>query len=151
MTKKLPYGCIKKSKKFSSLREFNVVLRNLSHEDKSEHLFIVDFKFHDKNPKTRLFNEIYTPIFGKQNAVKAHERSVLQLMSFLRRNRDKDFINNFKYNAKKNSTMDEKKFIPLYAERIHFVVTKAGWLVTKIYQHYTFGKINSNSKKILLL
>ena len=66
MTKKLPYGFIKKSKKFSSLREFNIVLRNLSHEDKSEHLFIVDFKFHNKNPKTRLFNEIYTPIFGKK-------------------------------------------------------------------------------------
>ena len=34
--------------------------------------------------------------------------------------------------------MDEKKFILLYAEHIHFLVTRAEWLVTKICQHYTF-------------
>ena len=34
--------------------------------------------------------------------------------------------------------IDNKKYIPLYAEVIHFSVTRAGWLVTKIYQHFTF-------------
>ena len=138
MTKPLPYGCIKKSKKVPSLREFNIILSNLSHENKIGHLFTLDIKFHDKNPKTTLFNEIYTPIFEKQKVVKAHERSVLQLMSALSRNKDKDIINDFKSNTKTHSTVDEKKFISLYAEHIHFLVTRTGWLVTKIYQHYTF-------------
>ena len=34
--------------------------------------------------------------------------------------------------------MDEKKFIPLYAEHLHFLVARAVWLVTKIYQHFTY-------------
>ena len=71
MTKPLPYGCIKKSKKVPSLLEFNIILSNLSHEDKIGHLFLVDIKFHDKNPKTMLFNEIYTPIFEKKKSCKS--------------------------------------------------------------------------------
>ena len=63
VTKPLPYGCIKKMKKIPTFYEVNKILSNLSHEDKIGHLFIVDIKFHDKNPKTILFNEIYTPIF----------------------------------------------------------------------------------------
>ena len=80
-----------------------------------------------------LFNEIYTPIFEKNKTIQPYEWSFLQLMSALSRNKDKDIINNFKCNAKTHSTMDEKKFIPLYAEHIHFLVTRAGWLVTNIY------------------
>ena len=49
MTKDLPYGCIKKMKKIPSLREFNMVLSNISHTDQIGHLFIVDIKFHVKN------------------------------------------------------------------------------------------------------
>ena len=41
------------------------LLERISHEDKIGHLFIVDIKFHDINPKTLLFNEIYPPIFEK--------------------------------------------------------------------------------------
>ena len=77
----------KKSKKVPSLREFNIILSNLSHEDNIGHSFIVDIKYHDKNPKIMLFNEIYTPIFDKQKDVKVHEHSVLQLMSVLSRER----------------------------------------------------------------
>ena len=32
----------------------------------------------------------------------------------------------------------KKTFIPLYAEDIHFLVTRAGWIVIKIFQRYTF-------------
>ena len=46
MTKSLPYGCIKKYEKTSSLQEFNIILTRLSHEDKIGHLFIIDIKFH---------------------------------------------------------------------------------------------------------
>ena len=47
-------------------------------------------------------------------------------------------MNNFKCNAKTHSTMDENKFISLYSEHLHFLVTRAGGLLTKIYEHYTF-------------
>ena len=36
-------------------------------------MLIADIKFHDKNPKTMLFNEIYTPIFEKNKTVQAYE------------------------------------------------------------------------------
>ena len=66
MTKPLPYGYIKKMKKIPTFYEFNKILSNLSHEDKIGQLFIVDIKFYEKNPKTILFNEIYTLIFEKK-------------------------------------------------------------------------------------
>ena len=59
-------------------------------------------------------------------------------MIVLKRNEDKDLINNFKSNAKTHSTLDDKKFIPLYIEHIHFLAKRSGWLVTKIYQYFTF-------------
>ena len=34
--------------------------------------------------------------------------------------------------------MKKKIFLPLYAEHLQFLITRAGWLVTKIYAHYTF-------------
>ena len=138
MIKPFPYGCIKKMEKIPSLCEFKKILSKLFHEDKIGHLFIVDIKFHNKNPKTMLFKGIYTPLFLKNKIVQVYECSVLQLMSVLSRNEEKDIINNSKCNAKTHSTMDEKKFIPLYAEHIHFLVTRAGWLVTNICQHFTF-------------
>ena len=65
MTKPLPYGCIKKQEHPLSLLEFNKILDKISHDDKIGYLFIVDIKFHSKNPKALLFNEIYLPIFEK--------------------------------------------------------------------------------------
>ena len=58
MTKPLPYGFIKKQEHPSSLLEFKKILDKISHDDKIGHLFIVDIKFHNKNPKTMLFNGI---------------------------------------------------------------------------------------------
>ena len=66
------------------------------------------------------------------------ERSTLQLMTVLNRDEEKDAINRFVYNFKTHSTLGEKKFIPLYAEDLHYLITRAGWLVTYIYQHFTF-------------
>ena len=61
-------------------------------------------------------------------------------MRVLNRNEQKDIINSFKCTAKTHSTLDEKKFIPLYAEHLHFLIKWAGWQVTLtlIYKHYTF-------------
>ena len=138
MTKPLPYSCTKKMTKIPTLSEFNAVLNSLSRADKIGHLFIMDITFHNKNDKMMLFNEIYTPIFEKNKINQTHKRSALQLMSVLNRKEDKDIINNFKSNSKTHSTVGDKKYTPLYAEHIHFLVTRAGWLVTKIYQHFTF-------------
>ena len=65
MTKPLLYGCIEKQEHPISIIEFNRILDKISHEDNIEHLSIVDIKFHNINPKTSLFNEIYPPIFEK--------------------------------------------------------------------------------------
>ena len=52
--------------------------------------------------------------------------------------------------------MKEKKIIPLYAEHLHFLMTRAGWLITKIFKHYTFEQacfkkefvtMNQNARK----
>ena len=58
MTKSLPYSYIKKQEHPSSLIELNRILDKISHDDNIGHLFIVDIKFNDINPKTLLFNEI---------------------------------------------------------------------------------------------
>ena len=60
-TKPLPYSCIKKTSKIPSLLEFNRILDRISDTGKNGHLFIVDIKFHNKNEKRMLFNELYTP------------------------------------------------------------------------------------------
>lgn len=67
-----------------------------------------------------------------------YERSNLQLMSVLNRSGNKETINSFSYNSKTHSMLRNKKFIVLHVEDIHFLVTRAGWLVTHIYTHYTF-------------
>ena len=63
MTKPLPYGCIKKQEHTPSLLEFNKIHDRISHAGKISLLFIVNIKFHNKNPKILLFNEIYPPVF----------------------------------------------------------------------------------------
>ena len=140
MTKPLPYGCIKRAPKVPSLLEFNRILDSLSHKDKMGHLFIVDIKFFNKNEKTLLFNEIYTPIFEKEKIIEPQHRPVFQLMPIINRNEEKDITRQMKASAKTQVTLEEKKFIPLYAEHIHFVVKRACWLVTKIHQHFTFAQ-----------
>ena len=59
MTKPLPYGCIKKRDRPPTLAEFNKILDEISHKDSTGHLFIVDIKFNNVNPKALLFNELH--------------------------------------------------------------------------------------------
>ena len=110
MTKPLPYGCIKKNDTVPTMTEFNKILDCISHDDKIGHLFTVDIKFYNINKKTLLFNEIYPPIFEKNKKIDPFERSTLQLMSIIIRNKEKDRINTFTYNSKTHSTLKEKKF-----------------------------------------
>ena len=67
-----------------------------------------------------------------------YERSTVQLMSVLSRSEEKDIINSFKYSSKTHSTVHDKKYISLYAEHLHFLIKKASWLVTHVYEDFTF-------------
>ena len=60
-----------------------------------------------------LFNEIYTPIFEKKKVMQAQYRSVLQLMSVINRNEEKDLVRTFDANAKTHSTLEEKNVASL--------------------------------------
>ena len=63
MTKPLSYRCVEKQVKIPTIRELNIILNNISHEEKVGHLFLVDIKFREMNEKTILFNEfIYTAV-----------------------------------------------------------------------------------------
>ena len=66
------------------------------------------------------------------------ERSTVQLMSILVSNEEKDTINSFRHTSKTHSIHQYEKCIPLYAEHLHFLIKRAGWLVTHIYEHFTF-------------
>ena len=66
------------------------------------------------------------------------ERSTVQLMGILVRNEEKDTINSFRYGSKTHSTLQCKKDIPLYAEHLHFLIKRAGWLATHIHENFTF-------------
>ena len=85
-----------------------------------------------------MFNKIYPLIFEKNKKMELFKRSTLQLMSILLRNKEKDKIDPFSNTSKVHSTLEDKKFIPLYAEHLHFLVKRAGRLLTHIYQHHTF-------------
>ena len=64
MTKPLSYSWIKNHEFLPSLTELNRILDKISHDDNIAHLFIVDIKLNDINPKTLLFNETYLPIWS---------------------------------------------------------------------------------------
>ena len=138
MTNPLPYGCIKKKKKVLSIDELNELLKNVTLEDKVGHLFTVDIEFADINEKTLLFNEIYLPIFAKNKKISPHERSTCQIIGRAQKKNEKDDISKLQFNSKTHSTLKNKIFVNLYAEDLYFLTTRAGWKVTKIYDHYTF-------------
>ena len=112
MTKPLSYGCIKKQEHVPSMSEFNKILDKISHDGNIRHLFMVDIKFHNINPKTLLFNEVFPPIFEKKKKKEPYERSTLQLMSIMVRNEEKDKINSFLYMSKTHSTLKENNSFP---------------------------------------
>ena len=59
-------------------------------------------------------------------------------MSILVRDEEKNKINSFSYTSKTHSILEEEKIIPLYVEDLHFLINRAGSLVTYVYEHYTF-------------
>ena len=83
-------GVSKNQEKIPTLREFNIILNNISHEDKISHIFLVDITLYGMNEKTILFNELYTLLFEKQKLIKPYDRFVFQLLSVMFRDEQKD-------------------------------------------------------------
>ena len=50
------------------MREFDLIIQEISDKDQTGHLFVVDFEFDNENAdeKQLFFNEIYTPIFEEK-------------------------------------------------------------------------------------
>ena len=81
MTKPFPIGCIKQDLE-TSWKTFNLLLENISLNDRIGHLYVVDIEFyHTKaTEKQIVYNEIYPPTIEKQMFVNLCERSVYQLL-----------------------------------------------------------------------
>ena len=67
-----------------------------------------------------------------------------------------DTLYSILFNSKTHSTLKEKIYVPLYAEDLYFLTARAGWKVTKVYEHYTFKQdtfkkdfviMNQNARK----
>ena len=138
MTKPMPTGCIKEYN-LPSWLTFNLLLEKVSLDDPIGHLFVVNIEFDQKNAtkKQFLYNEILPPIIEKQKVLDANEQSVYQLLKLFdetTENKPKPY----RCTAKSHATMFPKKFIPLYLEDLRFLIKRAGWIVTKLYSHFTF-------------
>ena len=60
------------------------------------------------------------------------------------------------FNSKTHVTLREEIFVPLDAEDLYFLTTRAGWKITRIYEYYTFKQdtfkkdfvvMNQNARK----
>lgn len=46
--------------------------------------------------------------------------------------------------------LKDKKYIALYAEDVHFLIIRAGWFVTHIYEHFTFEQSKLKKKFVVM-
>ena len=138
MTRPMPTGCIKENNSPSWLT-FNLLLEKVSLDDEIGHLFIVDIEFDVENAseKTYMYNEIFPPIIEKEKIIDANERSIFQLLELFTRT-DEGNPKSYRCTAKSHATLFPKKCIPLYIEDLRFLIKTAGWIVTKLYSHFTF-------------
>ena len=85
--------------------------------------------------------------FREEKILLPNERPVFQLIHTMRVN-DMVTLNSHKTTVTTHTTMDKKFFIPIYANHLHFVLTRCGWKVSRIYVHYTFeqSKVKKNHK-----
>ena len=138
MTKPMPTGCIKENNSPSWLK-FNLLLETVTLEDKIGHLFIVDIEFDVENADERkyLYNEIFPPIIEKQTKIDVNDRSLFQLLELFAQTEDEK-AKSYRVTAKSHAALFPKKCIPLYIEDLQFLIKRAGWIVTKLYSHFTF-------------
>ena len=138
MTKPMPTGCIKQNNSPSWLK-FNILLEKVTLDDEIGHLFIVDIKFDIENATERefLYNEIFPPIIEKKTKIDVNDRSLFQLLELFGKT-EKGKPKSYRVTEKSHSTLFPKKCIPLYIEDLQFLIKRAGWVVTKLYSHFTF-------------
>ena len=138
MTKPMPTGCIRENNSPSWIA-FNTLLETVSLDDEIGHLFIVDIKFNYENVTEReyLYNEIFPPIIEKKTKIDVNDRSLFQLLELFSKT-DKGNAKSYRVTEKSHSTLFQKKCIPLYIEDLQFLIKRAGWIVTKLYSHFTF-------------
>ena len=150
MTRPMPTGCIKQNNSPSWL-QFNLLLEKVSFEDLICHLFIVDIEFDEKNAseKQYMYNEIFPPIIEKEKILDANERSLFQLLELFDTT-DNGKQKSYRCTAKSHATMFPKNCIPLYTEDLRFLIKRAGWIVTKLYSHFTFEQ-NAFKKDFVLM
>ena len=150
MTRPMPTGCIKQNNSPSWL-QFNLLLEKVSFEDLIRHLFIVDIEFDEKNAseKQYMYNEIFPPIIEKEKILDANERSLFQLLELFDTT-DNSKQKSYRCTVKSHATMFLKKCIPLYTEDLRFLIKRAGWIVTKLYSHFTFEQ-NAFKKDFVLM
>ena len=133
--------------------QLNRILDSIEHSDTLGHMFTVDTKFHDINFMTltrkHCYLMKYTLIYLRKK-IDPFERSTLQIMNIIARSEEKEKIKSFSYNSKTHSTLKDKRFVTLYAEDLHFLVTRAGWLVTYIYVHYTFEQAKFKKEFVIM-
>ena len=138
MMKPMPIGCIREYNSPSWLT-FNLLPENVLLDDPIGHLFVVDIEFNQKNKtkKEFLYNEILPPIIEKQKVLDSNKRSVYELLELFDETTENK-PKSFRCTAKSHATMFPKKFILLYLEDLRFLIKRAGWIVTKLYSHFTF-------------
>ena len=114
-----------------TLWEFELIFQSICDTDKINYSFVVDVK---SDIKMQLKNNIFQ---WNLKVLSENERSVFQLLDTMRLN-DKGLINSYKTTAKTHATMDKEFNILLYAENLHFLLTKCGWRVRNARAHYIF-------------
>ena len=116
MTKPLPYGVIKKKKVLPTLEELEQILNNVTLDNKLGHLFVVDIGFDKVNEKTRLFNELYPPIFEKNKKIEPYERSCAQIMCAMQMT-SKGKMSTLQHIAKTHATLKKKYLYTTLCQR----------------------------------
>ena len=143
MTKPLPTCSIKGVKKTLRIENLISLFRQFLTKIWSDISLLLTLNLtQEMVAKKLLFNEIYTRIFEKNKVFSSNERSAFQLLDAVRL-KNKGWLNSYKATAKTHSTMSKKKFIPLYAEHLHFLLNGCGWVVIRIYAHTHLNRTNS--------
>ena len=120
-------------------------------DGKIGHLFVVDIRFDHENATDRIimYNDIFPPIIEKRKTINANERSVFQLCE-LYSETDKGKPKTYKIGPKSRSNLLPKTFISIYLEKLKFLMTSCGWVVTKLYKHYYFQQARFKRDFILM-
>ena len=120
-------------------RTIIILLESVDLDDPIGHLYIADTEFNHAKATLRqiTYNEIYPPIIEKLKIVDVSERSTYQLLEQYSETGN-GCPKNYRATKKAHATLFKKRYQPLYLEHLAFLIKRAGWILTKIYSHWTF-------------